>query len=130
VSTDRTQRRRGRKSAFSLRVGAAVGCAGARGCTWNAFGLRPPPPPPPPQDIQVVRGDVLVAEEPPKPGSNEAKLLGARELFRRGDYVKAADLFHTLGEKTKGGEALVSEAIFYEAECYRLQARYPKAADL
>ena len=92
--------------------------------------LTAPPPPPPPQDIQVIRGDVLVEEAPPKPGTPEAKLLGARELFRSGDYVKAGSLFHSLSDKTHVGEAIVSEAIFYEAECYRLQARYPKAADL
>ena len=130
MSIHRTPKSRGRKAAFGLLLAAALGCAGSGGCTWNLFGLRPPPPPPPPQDIQVVRGDVLVSEEPPRPGSPEARLFGARELFRRGEYSKAADLFHSLSDQKRAGENIVSEAIFYEAECYRLQARYPKAADL
>ena len=130
MSIHRTPGRHGKTAAFRLLLAAVLGCASASGCTWNTLTLRPPPPPPPPQDIQVIRGDVLVEEAPPKPGTPEAKLLGARELFRSGDYVKAASLFHSLSDKTHAGETIVSEAIFYEGECYRLQARYPKAADL
>lgn len=125
-----THRTHGRgKRAGVLPLLAALCCASA-GCTWNVFGLRPPAPPDPPEESLVLRGDGLIKEDVPKPGSPEAKLAGARELFRRREYAKAGDLFHSLSDKTKAGEAIVSESIFYEAECYRLQARYPKSADL
>src|SRR5207249_923176 len=69
-------------------------------------------------------------EKPPQPGTPEAKLAGARELFRRGDYAKAADLFHSLTDKSHLPEAVVLEATFYEAECQRVQGRYARAADV
>jgi TolA-binding protein len=77
----------------------------------------------------VLRGDQLVEEKSPDPKSPEAKLLGAHELFRRGDYEKAGDLFHALRDKKKYPERVQAEATFYEAECLRLQQRYPKACD-
>jgi outer membrane protein assembly factor BamD (BamD/ComL family) len=102
----------------------------AAGCSWDQFNLFTPlPPPPPPADKLVLRGNTLVADEPPKPGSAEADLAGAHELYRRGEYDKAAVLFKRLANNTKNAVQLAEEARFYEAECYRRQSYYPKAAD-
>ncbi len=113
----------------ALLVAGALGCSAATGCLPQRLGLLPPPAPPPPAESLVLRGDTLSQEKAPEPGSPEARLAGAHELFRRRDYGKAADLFHSLTDKSKYSEAVVIEATFYEAECLRLQGRYPRAAD-
>jgi outer membrane protein assembly factor BamD (BamD/ComL family) len=105
-------------------------CAGVAGCETTGFGIALGPTPPPPADVVVVRGDSLVEEKPPEEGSPEAKLAGARELFRRGEYARAADVCDSLSDKDRYPEAVVLEATFLEAECYRLQNRLPRAADL
>src|SRR5262249_15169749 len=100
------------------------------GCTWDHFHLfTPPPPPPPPADKLVLRGDQLVADAPPKPGTPEADLAGAHELFRRGEYEKAARVFKYIANNTKNPVQICEEARYYEAECYRLDSYYPKAVD-
>lgn len=104
-----------------------LGCTGLSGCTWGGF-INPTAPPPPVESL-VLRGDSLVEEKPPEAGSPEEKLLGAHEYFRRGDYGRAGDLYHSLREKKRFPERVIIEATFYEAECLRLQSRYPKAAD-
>ncbi len=102
----------------------------APGCAWDQFHLfTPPPAPPPPADKVVLRGDQLVADPPPKPDSAEAQLAGAHELFRRADYDTAAKVYKHLANNTKNSVQLAEEARFYEAECYRLQSYYPKAAE-
>src|SRR5262249_20674623 len=91
----------------------------------------PPEAPPPPAESFVLRGEGLVPEPPPKEGSVEAKLAGARELFGRGEYDKAERLFRHIAEDTKKTPAAVAgEARYYQAECLRLQGRYPRAADV
>jgi outer membrane protein assembly factor BamD (BamD/ComL family) len=91
--------------------------------------FTPPPAPPPPADKLVLRGDTLVAEAPLKPGTAEADLAGAHELYRQDDYDTAAKIFKHLADNTKNSTQLAEEARFYEAECYRRDSRYPKAVD-
>jgi outer membrane protein assembly factor BamD (BamD/ComL family) len=93
---------------------------------WEYF---KPKAPPPPADKLVLRGDQLVAEAPPKPGSAEAELAGAHELFRLGDYEKAARIFKRIANNTKNPVQICEEARYYEAESYRLDSYYPKAVD-
>ncbi len=104
-----------------------LGCTACSGCT--VFNLGKPMAPPPPAESLVVRGEGFVVEKPPEKATPEATLAGAQELFRRGEYSTACDLFHSLRDKKRNSERIVNEATFYEAECLRLQARYPKAAD-
>jgi outer membrane protein assembly factor BamD (BamD/ComL family) len=92
--------------------------------------LAPPKAPPPPVESLVIRADGLVAEKEPREGSVEARLAGARELYRQGEYAKAESLYRRLAENQRNPEAVVQEARFYEAECLRLQGYYPKAADV
>ncbi len=98
---------------------------------WNWFGLaKEEEPPPPPVDSFVLRGDSLEAAPPPKPGSPAARLAGAHELLREGQYAKAETIFHRLAENEKNPVKIVEEARFYEAECLRMQKCYPDAADV
>jgi outer membrane protein assembly factor BamD (BamD/ComL family) len=97
---------------------------------WNGFGLwAVPKPPPPPADSLVIRPDGLAPEKAPEEGTTEARLAGARDLFRRGEYAKAQAQFHVVGQESKAPTAAIQEGIFYEAECLRLQSQYPRAAD-
>src|SRR5262245_1747143 len=89
-----------------------------------------PPTPEPPADSFTLRPEGLVPEKAPKPGSAEAELAGARELFRRGDYAHAEAVFSSIADNTHNSVVLAEEARYYEAECLRLQQRYPRAADV
>ena len=101
------------------------------GCTWDQLSpFKPPVPPPPPVESFVLRNGTLVAEAKPKDKSAEAELAGAREFFRLEDYEKARKLYHHVGDNEKNPPPLVQEALYYEAECLRLQGDYPKAADV
>src|SRR5262249_22434163 len=93
----------------------------------HPFGL--PQMPPLPVESFTLRGDKLVADPAPKKDSPEAKLASAHELFRQGDYSKAETIYNHLADNSHNPVAVVEEARFYEAECERLQGRYPKAAD-
>jgi outer membrane protein assembly factor BamD (BamD/ComL family) len=115
-----------RLNGFLLCVSCLVG-----GCTWDQLNpFRPPTPPPPPVESFVLRSGTLVAETAPKADGPEAQLAGARELFRREEYDKARRLYHYLGNNEKNPVAVAQEAMYYEAECYRLQGDLPRAADV
>jgi outer membrane protein assembly factor BamD (BamD/ComL family) len=101
------------------------------GCTWDQLNpFKPPIPPPPPVESFVLRDGALVTEAKPKDKSAEASLAGAREFFRNEDYDKARKLYHRLGNNDKNPPPVVQEALYYEAECLRLQGDLPKAADV
>lgn len=93
------------------------------------IGLVPLAPPPPAESV-VLRPDGIMPDTPPKAGSPEAKLAGARELFRAGEYSKAEALFKWLADKKTTPVAVAEEARYYQAESLRLEGRWPKAADV
>jgi outer membrane protein assembly factor BamD (BamD/ComL family) len=126
-STKYEKRRTKRGRLFSSFVlGAAYLFAG---CTWDQLNpIKPPVPPPPPVESFVMRNGMLVAEAQPKDKADE-ELAGAREFFRREDYAKAEKLYHRLANNDKNSAAIIQEALYYEAECLRLQGDLPKAAD-
>jgi outer membrane protein assembly factor BamD (BamD/ComL family) len=95
---------------------------------WEWFQAQPVPPPPP-ADSLILQGDNLVPAKPVKLGTAEAKLEGAKELYRRGDYEGASQICKHLADNTKNSVQVAEEARYYEAECYRREARYPKAGD-
>jgi Outer membrane lipoprotein/Tetratricopeptide repeat len=88
-----------------------------------------PKPPPPPVDDFVVRPEGLAPVKTPEEGTTDARLAGARDLFRRAEYAKAQVLYHAVANETKAQPVAVQEGLFYEAECLRLQGIYPRAAD-
>jgi outer membrane protein assembly factor BamD (BamD/ComL family) len=94
---------------------------------WHWF--TPPPPPPPPADSLVLHGDRLEPETIPAEGTAAAELAGAHVLYRDGKFSDAEKIFHHVAGNTKNPPAIAEEARYYEAECLRRQAHYPKAAD-
>jgi outer membrane protein assembly factor BamD (BamD/ComL family) len=109
---------------------------GAGGCTWDQLNpfARPDGPAGPAGDSLVLRSDGLVTDAPRVKDEKDDKALGqlaaARELFRTEQYAKAEELFYHVAEMQKISTAHVQEAMYYRAECLRLQGYYPKAADL
>ena len=51
------------------------------------------------------------------------------DYFRREEYAKAEKLYHRIANNDKNPVSIIQEAIYYEAECLRLQGDLPKAAD-
>jgi outer membrane protein assembly factor BamD (BamD/ComL family) len=101
------------------------------GCTWDQLNpFKPPIPPPPPVESFVLRNGTLVADTVPKGKGVEAELAGAREFFRREDYDKAEKLYHHITNNEKNAASIVQEAVYYRAECLRLQGDLPKASDV
>jgi TolA-binding protein len=89
----------------------------------------PQPPPSGPADSLVIRGDRLEAEASPPEHSGDYTLAGAYELYRRGDYDHAQQVFHHIAENKKNPPQVAEEARFFEAESLRRQGNLPKAAD-
>jgi outer membrane protein assembly factor BamD (BamD/ComL family) len=101
------------------------GCVGS---SWNPF-RRPDDPPPPAGEGLVLREGKLEKDVSPAAGTAAAELEAAKELYQKGDYAKAEGLFHKVANNTKNPPLIAEEACFYEADCYRLQTRYPAAVD-
>jgi outer membrane protein assembly factor BamD (BamD/ComL family) len=104
----------------------------------QTLGLVPPDTTPPvAADTLVLRADglapdrgkIILVDERGRPTA-EGRMASAREAFRREEYVKAEDLFYDIAESKDTPPNLAAEAIFYRAECLRLQGHYPKAADV
>lgn len=89
----------------------------------------PPPPPSGPADSLVIRGDRLEAEAMPAESMGDYTLAGAYELYRRGDYDHAQQVYHHIAENKKNPPQIAEEARFLEAEALRRQGDLPKAAD-
>jgi TolA-binding protein len=103
----------------------------AAGCTWDQFRLfKPPTPPPPPVESFVLRNGILVPEKQPEAKSAASELAGAHEFFRREEYDKAEKLFHHVADNEKNPPAVLQEAMYYRAECLRIQGDLPKASDV
>jgi outer membrane protein assembly factor BamD (BamD/ComL family) len=125
-------------------LGVVCTSAGVSGCqsaqkseasgSWMArvdrwHWVTPAPPPPPPAESLVLRGDRLEPETKPAEGTAAADLAGAHVLHRDGKFGEAEKIFHRIAENTKNLPQVAEEARYYEAECLRRQAHYPKAAD-
>jgi outer membrane protein assembly factor BamD (BamD/ComL family) len=80
------------------------------------------------EDSYVMEGDQTVTVKAPRRGTPEARMMIAREAFRRQDYARAERMFHRVADNEKNPPKLVEEAKFYEAESQRLQDDFPKAA--
>lgn len=103
---------------------AAAGCASDR-----SFFSKKPEAPATPAESMTLRGDKLVPETPAAEGTANNDLAAAHELYRNGEYAKAETKYHKIAENTKNAATLAEEARYYEAECLRRQAKYPRAAD-
>jgi outer membrane protein assembly factor BamD (BamD/ComL family) len=132
----RVLRTKGSRRLFFIGVLYALASTSTTGCAWDQWEkldrwhwVTPPPAPPPPADSLILRGDRLESETAPAAGSSAATLAGAREMYRQGEFAKAEKIFHKIADNTKNSPSVAEEARYYEAECLRRQARYPKAAD-
>lgn len=115
------------KSFPALLFGA---CCLLCGCTWDQLNpIKPPPAPPPPVESFVLRNGSLTVEPRPRDKTPEADLAGARDYYRREEYAKAQKLYHHIGKNEKNPASIIQEALYYEAECLRLQGKLPDAAD-
>jgi outer membrane protein assembly factor BamD (BamD/ComL family) len=99
------------------------------GCAWDQWHLFTPTPAPPPPDSYVLGANGLQPDKRLTLSQGEKDLAGAHEVFRHGDYSKAEDIYRGIADNTKNTAQVGEEARFYEAECMRLQGRYPKACD-
>jgi outer membrane protein assembly factor BamD (BamD/ComL family) len=107
------------------------------GCAWDGFSWRQlnpfePAVVDPDTETFVLRGGALVSERAAATVNDKVAttMACAREHFRREEYDKAESFFGRIAENEKNGAAAVQEAIYFQAECLRLQGYYPKAADL
>lgn len=118
-------------AASGCKAGAQTQAPAAQGeSLWAKISpLGPPKAPDPPVESFVIRADGLAPARPPAPDSPEAKLAGARDLFRHEEYARAERLYKAIADNHKAPAAVVQEALYYEAECLRLQGDWPKAAD-
>ncbi len=114
--------------ALVLLTGAS-GCLGGWPATWG-LGKAPTPAPKGAVDSMVLRDGALESDPLPADGTAAAELDGARRLFRDKEYAKAEPIFKRLSLNKKNTMSVAEEALYYQAECERLQGRYPGAADL
>lgn len=115
------------------RAGGLVGaaCALIAGCAWDDWSLsKTPDTPPGPADSLVLRGDKVEADKTAGQEAGVRQLAGANELYRRGDYALAEKVFRKVADNKHNTPQVAEEARYYEAECLRLQKRYPKASDV
>jgi TolA-binding protein len=114
----------GRLALWTLSLGLAAG-----GCTWDQLNpFAKDDLPKAAQESVVLRPDGLGPASLNAAESNP-DLIAAKEVVRQGDYAHAEKLFHKIAEKAKDEPVIAEDARFNEAECLRMQGRYPKAAD-
>jgi outer membrane protein assembly factor BamD (BamD/ComL family) len=114
---------------------AAAGLTTLAGCDGLKFGFlqSSDPTPAPAVDSLVLRPDGLVADKAPveaMPENVSNQLARGREYFRAEEYAKAEDYFKAVADRDKNPPAAIQEAMYYRAECLRLQGHLPKAADV
>jgi TolA-binding protein len=112
--------------ACSLLAGGS-GCAvGGWFTSWRA---KRPDTPPGAVDSMTLNGGEPEKDAPPKAGTPAADLRAAKQLYEHGDYVKAAHLFAGIVNNKDSSPTIAEEALYYEADSYRLQNHYSRAAE-
>lgn len=109
---------------FTLAL-AQAGCQGSRFSQWLPTGHVPAGP----EETMVLRGGELESDTSPEESEAARQLAGAHELYRRGEFSKAGNLYHKIADNKKNSPRLAEEARYYEAESLRREGRYPRAAD-
>jgi outer membrane protein assembly factor BamD (BamD/ComL family) len=101
------------------------------GCAWDRWSWSSTPEAPPgPADSLVLRGDRVEPDKAAVEAVGAKDLAGAQELYRKGDYPAAEKLFRKIADNKSNSPQVAEEARYYEAECLRLQEKYPKAGDV
>lgn len=99
-----------------------TGCATASTWDWLPWKKKEAPPETAkaPRDSFVMRGVGLERDRPADP-SIDAELESAKRQFQAKEYRKAEAAFHKLANNKKAPVNVLDEALYYEAECQRLQ---------
>ncbi|MCS6852276.1 MAG: tetratricopeptide repeat protein [Gemmataceae bacterium] len=103
----------------------------ASGCAWDSWWRKKADAAGPAAvgDSLVLRDGKLEAEAPPAAGSAAAELAQAHELYRQNDFAAAEKIYRKIAKNQKNPQHIAEEARYYEAECLRMQLKYPKACD-
>lgn len=89
-----------------------------------------PPPAEQPGDSLVLTGASGTSEIPERTIANSPELANALELFRLQKYGEARSKFYRVARNKESSPAEAEAALYYEAECFRMQSNYPKAAEI
>jgi outer membrane protein assembly factor BamD (BamD/ComL family) len=116
-----------------LLAGPLLGLTGCEGLKFGFLQSSPKAPETPVnEESLILRPDGLAPDRPPAadvPGEANSRMAQARELFRKEDYENARSIFVEIADRDKNPAAMIQEAMYYQAECLRLEGHYPKAAD-
>ncbi|HEY8505381.1 MAG TPA: tetratricopeptide repeat protein [Gemmataceae bacterium] len=107
-------------------VSGALFATAAAGCARVERWLYPPPPTV--ADGLVLSGGEIRSPEPVPP-EVAADMAGAEEYYRREEFSGARRLYARVAEDTNAPPLVAEKARFYQAECYRLEGNYPRAAE-
>jgi outer membrane protein assembly factor BamD (BamD/ComL family) len=121
--------------AAGLRVarGAALLCLCLLGgCSWDQLNPFTLPAPPAGNGASFVLQPDGLHEEMPDGEKDPIRdqLRWAHELFRQERYSEAERIYDHIASRKRYAPELVQEAMYYRAECLRLQGQYPKAVDV
>src|SRR5687767_11272815 len=104
-----------------------TGCATASSwLPWKKSDAAAETPPSTARDSFVMRGLGLERDKITD-SALEAELESAKRLFQAKDYGKAETAFHKVANTKKAPLNLLDEALYYEAECQRLQNNFRAA---
>jgi TolA-binding protein len=138
----RAQKRRARAARSALAgacvLSLAAGCATASAGSWwpwskssedppAAAAPAPPPVPAAPRENIILRTLGLEKDTPADIRALAEELEGGKRLYQSKEYARAEPIFHRLANLRKGPLNIVEEALYYEADCQRLQNNYRDA---
>jgi len=81
-----------------------------------------------PKDSFIMRGLGLEREFTGDDRALADELEGAKRLYQNKEYAKAQPIFHRIANLRKGPLNIMEEALYYEADCQRLQGDYRTAS--
>jgi TolA-binding protein len=112
---------------LSLAAGCATASAGSW-WPWSKSSEEAPSAPAAaaPKDSFIMRGLGLEKETTDSRALAD-ELEGAKRLYQQKEYAKAESIFHRLATLRKGPLNIIEEALYYEADCQRLQNNYRDA---
>jgi tetratricopeptide (TPR) repeat protein len=120
-----------RAARTSLALAAACALLPAAGCATGWTSKRAGGGPPPgPVDGMVMRAGHVEPDAVPAAGTAAAEFESARKLYQDGEYARAESVFHKIARDKEASLVLTEEALYFEADCLRLQGHYPRAAEL
>jgi outer membrane protein assembly factor BamD (BamD/ComL family) len=124
-----------RRSTFWPLLLALLPCVGLSGClsgpSWNPWSVvkKGADPATGSGDSLILTGGVL-SKEASITGPHNPALDNAHDLFRQQKFSEAQHVFNSVHRNKNTSLLEAEEALYFEAECLRLQRYYPEAAQL